>query len=293
MTVIGLFSWFKGNEDSFFGETLKLSLLWFDELVLQSPREEIVSEVFPRMFDELGVKQDVSAELCRIIHPIQHYLPAYEFGNPKVWVKDTHISNAARAALTQYFEEKHGAWDKRMLWYEVARAGCGVIEAINLVSELSKRRECYLVPTDFEHRVLMEITKPTDPRSSFEMFREVARFRLPKLKDTPWDRILDLRHHRFLVNFRKTLSMLQAQLKETGIKDLKELFCEIEKKHIKELLSLLTPSVPSTIVKGIATNIPFTLPINPLGVYDAVKNVVDAKKIIDRFGWLYFLYELS
>jgi hypothetical protein len=294
MKTACLFSWFKGFEETFFSDTLKLSLLWFDDIVFQSPTDDIITRVFPKVFEKEGLSPGVSKEICKFIHPIQHYLNGYKFGEPEVWIKDSFIAEATHTALENYFEEKHGPWpEKWMLLREVALTGCGVIDAINLLSYLSQKMECYLVPTDFEHRVLVEITKSIVLKSDFEFFSEIAQFRLPRFKEMAWERIFELRNHELLVNFRKTLAELNRQLARQNSKDLKKIFDEIERKYIKELLILLKPSVLDSVAKGIATNIPLPLPLNPIGVLDAIKSAYESKKTLDRYGWLFFLYELT
>jgi hypothetical protein len=294
MKVVGLFSWLKGFEPTFFEQTLKLGLLWFDDLVMQSPNAEIVSDKFPGILEKLGARDETVAEIARVIHPVQEFLPEYTFADPKVWSRDSYISKATQAALERYFEEHEGPWqEKWALMREVALTGCGVIDVLYLTSQLSQRFNCFMLPTDFEHSVLVEITKPSDPRSDFELFSEVARYRLPKLRELRWERIIELRHHRFLVNFRRALSELQIELRRTPAREVGPMFEEIEKRHIKELLSLLEPSPLEACVKGIVTNLPLPIPVNPVAVYDAVQTVRRDRMVANKYGWLYFLYELT
>lgn len=281
-------------ETSFFSENLKLSLLWFDALVMQSPREDLVGLAIPRILEKLGARDNVLAEICQLVHPIQKYFPDYEFASPEVWTNDFHISSATQSALTKYFTEKDGPWPEEwMLRREVALTGCGVIDAINLVSRLSASGTCFLLPTDFEHEVLLEITRPTDPRTSFDLFQEVARYRFPRLTDMSWEKVAELRHHRFLESFRGVLASLQAELRKAPPNASHEIFVEIERKHIKELLSLLKPSAIQSTVKGIVTNIPLPIPLNPAALVDSVRTVLREREIERRFGWIYFLYELE
>jgi hypothetical protein len=47
------------------------------------------------------------------------------------------------------------------------------------------------------------------------------------------------------------------------------------------------------ILKSIASNIPLPIPINPVSIGIAVKELKEAYDRKERFGWLYFLMELS
>jgi hypothetical protein len=296
--VVGLFSWLKACESVFFEETLKLALLWFDDLVMQSPRADLVTDKFPEIMEKLGAPNKTAAYISSVIHPVQEFRPEYTFPlGPEVWSRDSHVSDATYVALTKYFERHEGPWpSERALMREVVIVGCGVIDAICLVSELSRYFDCFMLPTHFEHAVLAEVMKPHEPRSAFDLFSEVARYRLPKLRDFSWERIVELRHHRFVSNFRRTLSELQVALRCHCAQEVRSIFDDIEKRHIKELLSLLRPaSTAESFGIGIATNfpVPLDVPVNPLGVLHAIWTATRNKMLADKYGWLYFLYELT
>ena len=70
-------------------------------------------------------------------------------------------------------------------------------------------------------------------------------------------------------------------------------FAEIERKSMKELLSLLKPSPVGATVKGIATNLPLPTLVNPFGIVDSLNNIRKEHQIAKRFGWIYFLYDLD
>ncbi len=291
-----LISWLKATTEnnSFYEEALKLAFLWFDDLVMQSPREDVVTRSLPAIFEKLSIPSNVIDQIVQHIHPIQSYFSDYEFARPAVWDQDTYITDSTIEALTKYFEETLGPHvDRRELHREVALTGFGVIDAINLVGRLSSYGESFMLPTDFEHRVLQTMTRPADPRSTFTLFEEVARYRLPRLKELPWSRVVELRHHRFLENFRRAISTLREELARAQPDAAHEVFVEIERKNVRELLSLLTPSVLTATAKSIITNLPLPIPVNPAGLADAIWNVWKERQIAERFGWIYFLYELD
>lgn len=285
------------SDNSFYDEGLKLAYLWFDDVVLQSPLEDTVTGVLPRIFEKLSVPTGVIQQLLKNVHPIQAYFPDYKFAQLNVWDNDSHVTTATLKALKEYFEEEYGKpKNPHALWAlnrEVGLTSLGVIDAINLVGRLSARAESFLLPTDFEHRALQEIMKPAGPGATFNLFEEVAQFRLPRLKELPWNRVAELRHHRFLENFRRAISTMQKELREGSAKGASELFAELEKKQLKELLSLLTPSPLKATARGVLSNLPLPIPVNPAGLLDAIQSVVQQRHIADKFGWIYFLYDVD
>lgn len=226
------------------------------------------------------------------MHPIQEYVPDYRFCDSTD--TDEQVSEVTYAALVDYFNERLGPdADPRELIREVALTGAGVIDAINLVGKLSSIFESSMIPTGFEHRVLISLTRPADPRTPFEVFDEVARFRLPRLRTLPWAKVIELRHHKCLVNFRATMSAMQNELKTAQPNGAHEAFREIERKSLKELLALLPPTPLWSVLKGIATNLPLSLPVNPLALLDSLAGAAKQRELKDQFGWIYFLHDLD
>jgi hypothetical protein len=221
-------------------------------------------------------------------------LPNYEFLHKGLWDQDAYITKSTVESLTKYYEEEYGPGvDQRALNHDVGWTAMGVIDAISLVGQLSSHGESFMLPTDVEDRVLKAITQPADPRGTFGLFEEVAHYRLPRLKKLPWARVVELRHHKFLENFRGAISALREELRLPGPNASHEMFAEIERKHLKELLSLLTPSVLTATAKGIITNLPLPIPVNPAGLIDSILNISRERRIAEKFGWIYFLHELD
>ncbi len=291
-----VFSWLKAAmaNETFYNGSLKLAYLWFNDLIMQSPKEDLVYTVFPAMLEQMGTRAEIIEEICEHIHPIQRYVPDYAFLKSDVWSTDPQVSAVTGKSLTEYFRKLYGpdAHPGEVL-REVAWTGAGVLDVIGLVGKLSTEYRATMMPTDFEDHVLRAIVAPADPRADFNLFEEIARYRLPRLQDTPWEVIVELRHHQFVENFREALSAMQAELRAGDSGNPRDVFEEIERKSMKELLSLLSPSPFWATAKGIFTNLPLGPGINPLAVLDSVHAINKERKIAKQFGWLYFLYDLD
>lgn len=67
-----------------------------------------------------------------------------------------------------------------------------------------------------------------------------------------------------------------------------EIFEEIVKKDLIEMAQHFRPNVSSNIVKGVVSNIPLPIPVNPISI---LCTGADIKKEIDfdkKYGWIYF-----
>lgn len=108
---------------------------------------------------------------------------------------------------------------------------------------------------------------------------------VPDFGDLSWDQIFELREDRFIKNFRDKISSI---IKESP----NEISSIIEPKILKglwDIASYANPNVGETVLNGFLTNLPLPLPVNPYGVYRAVKDVVDTKRQANNNGWMFFI----
>ena len=72
-----------------------------------------------------------------------------------------------------------------------------------------------------------------------------------------------------------------------------ELFDEIELRDLREFAKMFRPNPSRTTFESILGNLPLPIPINPLSLAMASRDVKKARKAADTFGWLYFLFDLT
>ncbi len=86
--------------------------------------------------------------------------------------------------------------------------------------------------------------------------------RIPDLSSLSWERVLELRHHPKLGDFRKKLETLQKQLEGKDDSRAAELLQEIELKDLKEFAVLCRPQPRQAVLRGLASNVPLPIPVN-------------------------------
>ena len=275
------------SDEAFYEGSLKLAYLWFDDIVMQSPGDTLL----PGVLEKRGARPETIESVCEHIHSVQHYDPDYKPFDGKIWDEDAIKSAVTSETLKNYFEETYGPnAPPGEIFREVALTGAAVLDVLGVLNKLSVAHQATLMPTDFEHRVLEAMATSQTRDDGFSLFEEIAQFRLPRLQETSWDLIVDLRNHPYLENFRKMLSLAQS---EAGVANRREIFSELERKSMKELLSLLKPSPISATAKGVLTNLPFPTIVNPFGILDSINTVRKELEIRKKFGWIYFLYDLD
>lgn len=87
---------------------------------------------------------------------------------------------------------------------------------------------------------------------------------MPDISEYSWDEIIEIRHHNYWTQFRKKLTELSENVGDKMLgKDILE---EIVRKDLVEMVQHFRPQVTKNIVKGVVSNIPLPIPINPMSV---------------------------
>ena len=120
----------------------------------------------------------------------------------------------------------------------------------------------------------------------YSNFSDIITAIIPDISEYSWDEIIEIRHHNYWTQFRKKLTELSESIEDKKLgQDILE---EIVRKDLIEMAQRFRPQVTKNIVKGVVSNIPLPIPINPVSVvctgYDIMKEIDFDKK----YGWIYF-----
>src|SRR5262249_4326742 len=108
-----------------------------------------------------------------------------------------------------------------------------------------------------------------------------------------WERVLELRNHQFLESFRSKLVELQNRCRESDRTAAAEIVQDMELNDLRTLARMVRPSVKTTLIKFIVSNVPLPLPVNPVSVGMGIKDLATERVRAAQFGWLYFLLDLQ
>lgn len=149
------------------------------------------------------------------------------------------------------------------------------------------------LPASAEAKILKRVFQPVSSVSEHEAFFDVMNWRVPRMRELPWDRVIEIRNHPLLEGFRCKLQELALNLNNQNEKELKELLNEMELFDLREFARLVGSSPMTDVFKGFATNTPLPLPVNPYGVWSSVKDVKKSIELRRRFGWIFFLLSVD
>ena len=144
-----------------------------------------------------------------------------------------------------------------------------------------------------EQKVLEHLFTSASKSKPSDLFSEVLNNHIPDLSNYSWDKIIELRNHQYFQNFREKIVCLNLQISTNNSKTAIEIIDELTNRDIKEIINLFKPSLKNSIVRGIASNFPLPIPINPLSIYFSGKEIKRDIDISNKYGWLFFLIDVS
>ena len=108
---------------------------------------------------------------------------------------------------------------------------------------------------------------------------------IPDFSDLTWDQIFELRKDKCVTNFRDKIETLLK-----GNPD--DLTSSIDSEIISALWDITNyakPNIATTTLNGILTNLPSPIIVNPYGIGKSIKDGIDAKKLLNDKGWVFFI----
>lgn len=273
---------------------LKLGTIWFDEIVLQLP-DDNPSFILETVERGAQLSRDTIQELERIWVPIRKYVPDYLFlGSMPAWEsRHSGVVEIAERITIEETRESHPEADELGLAHEVAWAGAGLIDTVNLWFSLNDKSPCCFIPNFREKRVLEELFEADTKLETFEIFSEFMQGKLPTLSNASWNKIVELRHSEFIHRFRQKLYEVQKCIFEGEVKAVGELVEEMLRSDLKALAKSFQPAPFSTLIKGIASNWPLPIPVNPISAISSIQQIYKEYDIHKRYGWIYFMFEIE
>ena len=109
---------------------------------------------------------------------------------------------------------------------------------------------------------------------------------IPDISEYSWDEIIEIRHHKYWTQFRKKLTELSESVQDKKLRQ--DILEEIVQKDLVEMVQYFRPHVAKNIVKGIVSNIPLPIPINPVSVVCTGHDIVQEIDFNKKYGWMYF-----
>ena len=118
---------------------------------------------------------------------------------------------------------------------------------------------------------------------------------LPSVEELSFDEVLELRRHEYFTSFRsKTAQIVEHILSISNVAEIKRVINEEELKDIKILEDLFRPRSGLKLLRALIGSLPIPIiPLNPVGVYEAIDTARKETKAAKEVGWLYFVSDFK
>lgn len=266
-----------------FGFEWKLATLWFDTLLLGAPKE-LVGKVIESVAEEEGWNRDTLKEMKKIQISSELLLPSIVFFDESI-IDDDYFDIACSEVKYKYVKKSINHETNNYIKREMAWESLGIANTVKYWTLLNAKEKCTFLTMDVEKQMLEKIFGSTT-YAEYNNFKEIITATIPDISEYTWDEIIDIRNHKYWEQFRNKITELSENHEDKKIRQ--DILEEIVRKDLIEMVQYFRPQVNKNIVKGVISNIPLPIPINPLSVastgYDLIKEIDFEKK----YGWLYF-----
>ena len=261
----------------------KLATLWFDNLLLGTTKE-LVEKVIEDVGEREHWSNDTLKEMKKIQISSELLLPSVKFMDESI-IEDDYFESAVSIMRNNYEKELSDPKIYTDAMNEVLWGGFGIANAVKYWTLLNAKENCTFLPMDKEEQILKKLFENV-PDSNYNNFNNVITAMIPDISEYSWDEIIEIRHHKYWTQFRKKLTELSESVQDKRLRQ--DILEEIVQKDLVEMVQYFRPHVAKNIVKGIVSNIPLPIPINPVSVVCTGHDIVQEIDFNKKYGWMYF-----
>ena len=261
----------------------KLATLWFDNLLLGTTKE-LVEKVIEDVGEREHWSNDTLKEMKKIQISSELLLPSVKFMDESI-IEDDYFESAVSIMRNNYEKELSDPKIYTDAMNEVLWGGFGIANAVKYWTLLNAKENCTFLPMDKEEQILKKLFENV-PDSNYNNFNNVITAMIPDISEYSWDEIIEIRHHKYWTQFRKKLTELSESVQDKKLRQ--DILEEIVQKDLVEMVQYFRPHVAKNIVKGIVSNIPLPIPINPVSVVCTAHDIVQEIDFNKKYGWMYF-----
>jgi hypothetical protein len=152
------------------------------------------------------------------------------------------------------------------------------------LESLNTSEPCAFLSDRRESNVVCEVFQTVQPPGESQVFQEAVLIAVPNAAVLSWERVLELRRHPYLEQFRRKITELNKSLHINDTTAIREAVQQVELHDLRALARLVEPSQKTTILKSIVSNIPLPIPVNPVSIGIGLKEIRDTYEKRQKFG---------
>jgi len=261
----------------------KLATLWFDKLLLGADKK-LVDKVIMHVAEEEQWKSDTYKEIKKVQISSKIILPSVSFMDESV-LNDGYFEKTIQICKDRYEDALSKEKTYAGAMHELLWESYGIANSVKYWTLLNAKENCTFLPTDIEKQMLSKIFGEVSD-GGYSNFGDIITTIIPDISSYSWDEIIELRYHNYWMHFRKKLTELSKYIGDK--KTAQDIFEEIIRKDLLEMAQCFRPQVTKNIVKGVASNIPLPIPVNPVSIACTGRDILKEINFEKKYGWLYF-----
>lgn len=303
-----LFSWESFAECSFWNPSAKLATLWFDEVILQATAKGVTQDLSSKQAKKENWSQATLDEVNAIWVDVHKYIPEYDWagitsilaGREKslpynaTYGRSSEVRNAVIEDWKQYVREHEPQCpiDEFDAQFDISKnfqVNRSISESIDIFFDLRSKMDCTFLSGTTEDRVLRKILHKPPQKSEFDVFQEFTSTMLPDITNWSWDKTMEIRNNPDIISFREKITSIWHALDSRDVVRATNILMELFYSDLEKFFTKYRPDPSSTLLKGVLSNIPLPIPVNPFSVYFGAQDAARAYQASREYGWLYFI----
>jgi hypothetical protein len=297
------------TDSDFRSDHLKLCLLWYDEILVETVGEYNADMFIDGLAGTNPVSRAVTHSLSDVIRPLDRQLQDHIAGDllaqvgrgyPRWGANQENYTYPEPETSEQYahnhvlglIAQEHGVRqfeDRYDIEHAEGRARVAV-DAVKLWDGVNAEIPCMLQANRDEKAAMMACNQFAScsniQTTPFQLFETTV----PSLERVPWDEIVQIRKNGGLEALRERIAHSVARA-GSDVEAAKKLFDGLEQSAMDAIVEKGQPRVKRVAIESILSNVP-GLPVNPFSLFFGIRDTAAELKKHREHGWLYLLREI-
>jgi hypothetical protein len=306
-----LISWYATAHPRFAASHLKLCVLWYDQVIIESVRRDLFEslieklvrlEADPRTIAKLltdsivpldqAISPDLLSEITQSQMAFHRHSRWGENGENYRYPDPETPEQFAHNQLLQAIELEKGV--SRFQGHEIELAegrSAAAVSSVALWRMLNPELPCMLQATGDEARAMAAMAQFESRLQQAPPAERLLELTISSLADMSWHDIIDFRTKGNMQRLRDKV----AEAVDIAGYDLvraKQILDRFERDAVESIVEHGRPSLAKVAIETILSNVPLGKYFNPLGPLLSAREAFSAYSRAQQFGWLYMLRDI-
>ena len=278
----------------------KIACLLFDEIVCQVPTRPAQGSVEVSYIWESDptLAPETLAFLSDRFVPIQNRLPSHRMDIFEFLDRDrpggsmSPLVTLTQEGIRSYYEAilPPDEASSSATGYEISKLGYYTTHCLIAWFRLQDER-CTFLGHPMEHAALNKWFRESEFDIKGPPLTEMVLGGFPNLASTTWNDVVEMKSHPNFLDFRDKCIEVQRLVDADATLEASRLLQDAFQHTLREIATRTRPKLGLTTVRGVLSNLPMPIPVNPFSLGDAGATLAKEIDFKRKYGWLYFVLD--